>query len=90
MYRDMRHCRFQRVAFQTFHRPALAELASFAPIDELHEAQIRRALRQLAAIEPRLGAEIAAEIERRDDIRETGCFAAIVLEAVLAYFERVK
>lgn len=76
--------------FPTFHRPALTGLASFAPADQLREARIRRALRQLSTIEPRLGGEIAAEIERRDHIRENGCFATIILEAVLAYFERVK
>ena len=67
----------------------LTGLANFAPTDELHEARIRRALRQLATIEPRLGGDIAVEIERRDCTRENGWFATIGLEAVLAYFERV-
>ena len=65
----MRYCRFQRVAFPTFHGPTLAGLASFAPTDELHEARVRRALRQLATIEPLLGGDIAVDIERRDSFR---------------------
>jgi hypothetical protein len=85
----MKHYRFQRLAFPTFHRPALTGLASFAPTDELHEARLRRAMRQLSTIEPRLSGDIAAEIERRDDIRGNGWFAAIIPEAVLGHFERV-